>query len=204
MPARKNHTKDFYNRHAEAWAREKTNSFFHEREFRVFRSYLKKGARVLDIGCASGIHVPLFLGIGRDLKYEGLDISTSFLKIAQRRYPQLSFREGDVTDTRTLPRAKYDGFWAAAVLMHVPEEHWPDMLANIERMMRPGAIGYITVPRDRFVDPKADPRHFSIFDKAKFRKVVGARGWRVLKSGGKVLTKNNEWLWFLVQLPEKR
>lgn len=67
----KNPTKEYYNKNAEKWAEKKFHSFYHEKEFRMFCSYFNTGDRILDIGCANGIHVPLFLGIGRDIKYEG-------------------------------------------------------------------------------------------------------------------------------------
>lgn len=197
----KNPTKDYYNSHAEKWVEKKFHSFYHEKEFRLFRSMLKKGDRVLDIGCANGIHVPLFLGIGHELKYEGIDISTSFLKLAKAHYPQLRFSQADLLDEQSLPRKKYDGFWAAAVLMHIPLSSWPLMLANIQKHMKPGAIGYITVPQERFSNHETDPRHFEIFTVQSFKKQIGANAWKVLKTGKKGSTASSDWLWFLVQLP---
>jgi hypothetical protein len=85
--------------------------------------------------------------------------------------------------------------------MHIPLEHWPEMLSNIEGMMKPGAIGYVTVPQERFADSEADPRHFEIFDTERFTSLVGTRGWKVLETGAKGATDTNDWLWFLVQLP---
>lgn len=196
-----NPTKDYYNTNADIWAERKNNSFYHEKEFRLFASKFKKGSKILDIGCAYGIHVPLFLGIGRELKYEGVDISTAFLKMAKARYPQLSFKQTDLLDEKSFPHKKYDGFWAGAVLMHIPLSEWPRMLANIQKHMKPGAIGYITVPQERFADHESDPRHFEIFTTESFKKHVGANEWKVLKSGEKGVTKTNNWLWFLVQLP---
>jgi SAM-dependent methyltransferase len=195
-----NPTKDFYNANAAKWAAQKNNSFYHEAEFKTFVSKFKKGSQILDVGCAYGIHVPLFLGIGRDLKYEGVDISASFLKMAKSRYPQLTFQETDVLDEKSFPGKKYDGFWAAAVLMHIPLSKWPLMLENIEKHMKSGAVGYITVPKERF-STAADPRHFEIFSTTKFKEILGSRKWKVLKSGHKDSTATNDWLWFLIQLP---
>lgn len=199
--ARKNPTKEYYEQHAGKWAEKKFHSFYHEKEFRIFASKFKKGSKVLDIGCANGIHVPLFLGIGRELKYEGIDISSSFLKMARARYPQLSFHQGDVLDEKSFPRKKYDGFWASAVLMHVPMEDWPRMIASVSKHMHPGAIGYITVPQERFADHETDPRHFEIFTPSSFKKELGKYGWRILKTGKKESTSVTDWLWFIVQLP---
>lgn len=203
MPKKKNPTQDYYNKNAEKWAAQKNHSFFHEKEFRIFASKFKKGASILDIGCAYGIHVPLFLGIGRGLKYEGVDTSISFLKLARSRYPQIKFQQADVLSEKTFPRKKYDGFWAAAVLMHIPLKEWPQMLANIQKHMKPGAVGYITVPQERFPNHESDPRHFEIFTVESFKKQIGMNGWKVLKKGKKDATNTAEWLWFLVQLPKK-
>jgi len=59
-----------------------TPPFPETKEFSLFVKYLKPGAVILDVGCGYGRDVPLFLGIGRKLKYEGLDISRKFIKIA--------------------------------------------------------------------------------------------------------------------------
>jgi len=196
-----NPTRDFYNQNAKAWGAEKNNSFYHEEEFRKFLTYLKPGDSVLDIGCANGIHVPLFLGLGRSLSYRGIDISDTFIAIAKERYPQLQFATADLLDADSLPRQKFDAFWAAAVFMHIPESEWPEMMANVESIMKPGAIGYITVPQERFSKKENDPRHFSIFSIESFTELIGLRGWKVLDRGHKGTTSTNDWLWFIVQLP---
>ncbi|HUC31095.1 MAG TPA: class I SAM-dependent methyltransferase [Candidatus Paceibacterota bacterium] len=196
-------TTAYYDENAEWWASRKNNSFIHESQFRKFTRYLKKGDSVLDIGCAYGIHVPLFLGIGRTLKYEGLDVSSSMLRLAKSRYPQLIFKRADIGDKKTLPKKKYDGFWAAAVLMHVPVEKWDDMFTNIERITKPHAIGYITIPKER-PNPasKKDQRHFSLLSRTDFLKMISARGWKVLHSGE--IDGSNApklWRWFILRIP---
>lgn len=87
-------TKAYYEKYAEKWAATHADSFHDEKEFRVLMHYLTPKASVIDIGCASGTLVPLFLGIGKGLKYYGIDIAKKFINIASRRYPQLSFIEG--------------------------------------------------------------------------------------------------------------
>jgi trans-aconitate methyltransferase len=197
-------TKQYYDRHAEQWAARKTNSFHHQAQFEAFVSQLPKRGGVLDIGCAAGIHVPLFLGIGRKLKYTGIDLSESFLKLARSRYPQLSFSQADILDPKTLPNKRFHGFWAAAVLMHAPEERWPEVMGHIEQMMRPGAIGYLTLPVEHPSGDRADedPRHFTILDAKAHRKHFKARGWEVLKHGTlDGFTTKRAWRWYIVRLP---
>lgn len=75
------------------------------------------------------------------------------------------------------------------------------MLQNVQKHMRSGAVGYITVPQERFANHETDPRHFEIFTVASFKKQISANGWKVLKTGRKKSTAATDWLWFLVKLP---
>lgn len=197
-----NKTKDFYDKKGKKWADIKVNSFFHEDQFRIFESRLRNKDSVLDIGCASGIHVPLFLGIGRKLKYEGLDISSTLLSVAESRYPQLSFLKGNIVDKKSLPNKKYDAFWAAAVLMHIPLRETNKMFNNIESLMNPKAIGYMTLPRKRLVKPSLeDQRHFEIYSKEKLEGIILKKNWKILDYGKFEPTPVTEWDWYIVQLP---
>ena len=160
--------------------------------------------RIIDIGCAGGIHVPLFLGIGRKLKYQGIDISKLFIKIATRRYPQLSFSLGNVADSTTLPKLKFDGFYASAILMHVPFEHWDTMFSNIEKITKPGSYGYITLPitHPSAVKQDADVRHFTIITEAEQIDYLKKRNWKLKQKVTLDGTSTaNVWRYYIVQLP---
>lgn len=195
-------TKAYYEKYAGEWAEKRTDSFHHEKEFTGLVSLLRKGASVIDIGCASGIHVPLFLGIGRGLRYEGLDIARSFLKIASRRYPQLTFSAGNIADQTSLPKKRYDAFMAVAVLMHIPKDLWDEAFGNIERTIRPRGYGYITLPIDSTSNDLKDVRHFTIIPEKEQKAYLRSRGWKILQTTTK-LGSNGRPIWkgYIVQLP---
>lgn len=197
-------THEYYDKNASIWTSRKTDSFYHENQFTKFASKLSAGSKVLDIGCAGGVHIPLFLGIGRNLKYTGIDVSKSFLKIASRRYPQLPFLLGNIGDATTLPKKKYDGFLAVAVLMHIPREDWPELFNNIEKLMKPKAIGYISLPTEHPSGERkeSDPRHFTLLSKEEQKEFLKERKWKILHSGEcDGFTVKNAWQWYIVQLP---
>ena len=133
-------TKKYYNTKGQLWVDTKTNSFVHEKPFQKLVTLWPEKGRIVDIGCAGGIHVPLFLGIGRKLKYHGIDISTFFLKVASRRYPQLNFSLGNIADGTTLPKVKYEGFFASAILMHVPFSYWDTMFEHHRKNFQTGKL----------------------------------------------------------------
>lgn len=194
-------TKKYYNENALQWSSIKTDSFYHQKQFELFIQNLPKDGRVLDIGCAGAIHVPLFLGIGRNLEYVGVDISDSFITIAKNRYPQLDFREGDISAAETLPKERFDGFWAASVLMHIPHEQWPNMFKNIQDISTPKAIGYLCLPTERTSDI-LDSRHFTILNPKEQQRELENNDWKILEKGiFDGYAKKSIWQWYIVQLP---
>lgn len=204
MSKQKNPTKEYYEKNSENWTQKKTNSFHNEKAFTIFNSLLKDKARVIDIGSAWGIHVPLFLGIGRKLRYEGMDIANSFLKVARRRYPQLTFYQADIAEAKTLPNKKYDAFWAGAVLMHIPFAEWEQMFKNIERLTKKGAIGYFSLPIEHPSgdNAKTDSRHFTLLSEKEQKEIIRKQGWKIIKNGTMDgFTKTGIWKWYIVQLP---
>jgi len=194
-------TRDYYNENAERWTALKNNSFHHQEQFKRFTKNIPSGANIIDIGCAGGIHVPLFMGIGRDLQYTGIDISETFIEIAKTRYPQIDFREGNIADATTLPKTAFDGFWAAAVLMHIPYEQWPQMFDNIKNLTTSGAVGFICLPTERPSDTE-NKRHFTILNPEEQIAEIQKNNWAIIEKGiVDGFTKKGIWHWYLVRLP---
>ena len=197
-------TIQFYNERADVWASLKSNPFFLEDEFVKFKGFLKDGDSVLDIGCAAGVHVPLFLGIGQKLQYTGMDASSELLSIARRRYPATNFFEGNILDFE-LPvnTSRFDGFWASAVLMHVPFESWDRLFDNLASLMKSGAHGFINMPSSHpSADPSSDSRYFTLLSQEQQSAHITDLGWKILDKGIRTgRTLGTEWCWHIVQLP---
>ncbi len=200
-------TKQYYEIYGEPWLTLKTNSFYNEGPFRKLISQLPKKGTVVDIGCAAGIHVPLFLGIGRHLSYEGIDISRTFIKVAKSRYPQLSFHVGNIADRSSLPapKKKYVGFFAGSTLQHIPFHLWDVMFENIESITTQGGYGFISLPTEHTKNGKdeADTRHFTILTPEEHSNYFKKRGYRICAKGmHDGYAKAGIWRWYIVQLPK--
>jgi 2-polyprenyl-3-methyl-5-hydroxy-6-metoxy-1,4-benzoquinol methylase len=192
----------FYNKNAELWADRKINPFSLEKQFIKFTKYFKKGANIIDIGCAAGAYVPLFMGLGRNLKYEGFDLSKNLISIAKRHFPQFKFYVADLLDTKSFLMKKYEGFWASAVLMHIPETNWFEMLNNISKICKPKAVGFILIPKEQHIpNDKNDSRFFAFFDKKKLIKMLNQVNWKIIESGFAYTNNVGDWHWYLVRLP---
>jgi SAM-dependent methyltransferase len=197
-------TKKYYDKHGDVWVNTKTNSFVHELPFHKLVSLWPQKGRIIDIGCAGGIHVPLFLGIGHKLKYVGIDISKLFIKIATRRYSNLNFSLGDIAEISTLPKTKFDGFFASAILMHIPFTQWDSMFDNIEKISKHGSYGYVTLPiaHPSAVKNEDDVRHFTILSETAQIAYFKKRNWKI-KSKGTLdgTSSTGVWKYYIVQLP---
>lgn len=197
-------TRQYYNTHGALWMSTHNDAFWHEPQLTALMKHLKRGASLLDIGCAHGIHVPFFLGIGRGIRYEEMDISNTLIRVARRHYPQLSFHSGNIAEKKTLPQKKYAAFIASAVFMHIPFKHWDTAFTNLESLIKPKGVGFITLPVDRTnsMDTKTDTRHFTYLSEKDQVTYLKNRGWNILKHGYAHGTKKNDvWRWYLVELP---
>ncbi len=197
-------TKAYYEKYAHEWAKSHANSFYHEKEFIYLKELLKPNASIIDIGCAGGVHVPLFLGIGRGLKYHGIDITKKFVALASHRYPQLTFTEADISIQETLPRKKFDGFLALAVLMHLPFTLWDAAFGNIEKMVRSGGYGYVVLPENRppLTVDSTDTRHFTLLSEKEQIAFMKKRGWKIVKKFNHTVGQNKaQWVGYIVKLP---
>ncbi|HTM68144.1 MAG TPA: class I SAM-dependent methyltransferase [Candidatus Binatia bacterium] len=113
-------------------------------EMERFRSFVKSGDRVLDIGCGNGRAYQLFAG--QAIEYEGLDVSARLVTLARERVRDMlaTFRVGSVL---ALPyeTEEFDVAICVAVLHHVPSrEYRLQALKEAFRVLNQGGILLMT------------------------------------------------------------
>jgi hypothetical protein len=89
---------------AEEWERYRgRNAYYHRAENVLFETYVRPGAAVLELGCATGdllARVQPAYGIG-------IDLSARMVEKARRKYPHLTFLEADAVSFDTTERFDY-------------------------------------------------------------------------------------------------
>jgi ubiquinone/menaquinone biosynthesis C-methylase UbiE len=115
------------------------------RQHALWRDFLARaphvpGARVLEVGCGTGIITTKIAHLPGVAEAVGVDPSPGFVDRARRRESSCLF---EVADGRALPfeDATFDGVVLATTLCHVPEPE--RALAEARRVLRPG--GYLLV-----------------------------------------------------------
>jgi len=94
---------------------------------------LKRGARVTDLGCGSGVFSDLLQRAGYDCV--GLDISPKLIAIGRKKYPNMEFVEGDV-EHLPFPAESFDGVLLSGIVHHLPDPS--RCAAEVFRVLRPG------------------------------------------------------------------
>lgn len=153
-------TIDYYNAHAEDFARSTASVDFHEVQDR-FLSHLPTGAKILDFGCGAGRDAKYFAEKG----YEVLatDGSEELCKVAGGAgitVRQMFFSELDETES-------YDGIWACASILHLCREELADVLRKMIRAAKTDGYIYMSFKYGMFEGYRAE-RYFTDFTEESF------------------------------------
>ncbi len=81
-------------------------------------SNVKKGDKVMDVGCGNG---RLLNAFGKkEIEYLGVDTSKALLKEAKKLHPGKKFVQGDILELSKLSEIDFDYVFCIAVLHHLP------------------------------------------------------------------------------------
>ncbi|WP_304454721.1 class I SAM-dependent methyltransferase [Nocardiopsis sp. YSL2] len=102
---------------------------------------LAPGARVLDVGCGTGVPTARRL-TDAGLSVTGIDISPVMLDIARRNVPEAEFVDKDIVDLDP-SEGTYDAVVAYFSLLHLPRALVPRALSVLHSVIVPG--GWFTL-----------------------------------------------------------
>ena len=161
-------TRDYYERNAERYfkaTRDADLSVLYNR----FTRWLPKGARILDAGSGSGRDTFAFLR--RGYAVSAFDSSPALCELSTRltgvRTRVLRFQELEDEE-------EYDGIWACAALLHVPEAELPNAIARLIRALKSGGVMYMSFKHGPGEHVTEDGRFFTDMTDSRLRRVLRA------------------------------
>ena len=135
MDDKKVETVKYYDQEANSWSAshggDDKESWWKD-EMTRFNEYLPSG-RILEIGSGVGKDAEALIRLGYD--YTGTDASNGLLELARKRNPSATFiqRYAHEIDHSL---GEFDGFWASAVLLHIPRDEMRDSLLAISSVIK--------------------------------------------------------------------
>lgn len=172
----------FYDREAAAYAARQRGAPV---RLQAFLEQLRPRARILELGCGAGQDAELMTTAGFEVT--PTDGSAGLAAEAEARLGRpvrvMRFEELDETAT-------YDGVWANACLLHVPEDGLADVLARIHRALKPGGRFHTGFKAGDGGGRDSLGRYYNFPDEARLRAAYAAAGdWAALtitpgKGGG--------------------
>lgn len=202
---RKQKTVDYYDNEASTWAsahgRDEGESFWKD-QMQIFHEILPSG-KILEIGSGGGKDAAALMALGYD--YIGTDASKGLIEIAQNHNPTAKFINMTVEDL-DFPDNSFDGFWAAAVLLHIPKTDIDNALQSIKKQVRNSGVGFITLKEgDGEREDEKTGRWFSYYHKDEFKEILVRNDFKIIKFDKKIDGRGDrpDWLMFFVEKPIK-
>ena len=195
-----------YDRIGEAYGNQATRSRTEQRNRyeAALLDRLPMGARVLDLGCGSGI--PTTRRLARRFQVTGVDVSTMQVARARDNVPGARFICADMSSLGFAPGV-FDGVSAFYSIIHLPREEQGPLLRAIAGWLRPGGLLVCSlgtqsseVDFDRLW--KGAPMFWSSFDSVTNRRLVEESGFRTISAREETTTAragSETFLWVVAE-----
>jgi SAM-dependent methyltransferase len=188
----------YYDQEASSWSAshggDDKDSWWKD-EMLKFNEYLPSG-KIIEIGSGVGKDAQALISLGYD--YVGTDASIGLLELAKQRNPSTQFIQKFAHELDP-SLGEFDGFWASAVLLHIPRSEMENSLLAISSVLRNEGVGFITMKEGEGerIDEKTG-RLFTYYKEEEFRDVLESTGFSILEVGRRDTEKDN-WLIFYVK-----
>jgi cyclopropane fatty-acyl-phospholipid synthase-like methyltransferase len=126
--------------------------------FNWVKPYVKKGSKLLDIGCWSGALEMLFQKL--DCHVTGIDIEAEPLKYAKKRFPKFRFVQSSIVEKQPFKKNEFDIIMYFMVIEHVPAGTELTSLQNINKVLKKNGQLFMNTMHSTIISNLIDPAYF--------------------------------------------
>jgi SAM-dependent methyltransferase len=184
-----------YDRHAQAYDRQRGRSLFEKSWLDAFAALLPDGGSVLDIGCGMGEPIARHL-IARGFDVTGIDSSATLVAMARERFPQQTWMAADMR-ALSLGRA-FDGLIAWDSFFHLTPDDQRAMFPVFRDHAAPrAALMFTSGPArgEAIGEFEGEPLYHASLDRDEYRALLMAHGFRVVSHVADDPTCNGHTVW---------
>ncbi len=184
-----------YDRHAQAYDRQRGRSLFEKSWLDAFVALLPPGGDVLDIGCGMGEPIARHL-IARGFAVTGIDSSPQLIAMARERFPQQTWVTADM---RALSLGRvFDGLIAWDSFFHLTPDDQRAMFPVFRDHAAPrAALMFTSGPArgEAIGEFEGEPLYHASLDPDEYRALLMAHGFRVVSHVADDPTCNGHTVW---------
>ncbi len=122
-----------YNKIAELYLKER-EKFENWRELQEFCSKLPSNAKILDVGCGTGIPIASYL-IQNGFEVVGIDLSSEMVTVARKNVPEATILEMNMAEIE-FPPESFDGLISCYAIFHVPRERHAAIFQSFHTILK--------------------------------------------------------------------
>lgn len=169
-----------YNACAEAYEQARRETV--HPEIKWLKSQLTNRARVLDIGCGSGL--PVARELAKRFIVTGVDISAEQIRRARENVRHAEFFHSDIMAI-DFPAASFDAVVALYAIFHLPRGEHHRLFRNIHRWLKPGGYLLATLsqqPEEAYMEDDffGVEMFWSNYGMAEYRVMLAEAGFEIL------------------------
>ncbi|MBS3053431.1 MAG: methyltransferase domain-containing protein [Candidatus Aenigmarchaeota archaeon] len=191
-----------YNKLAKKYSKER-HRYVNDALLKLFAKHVKKGSKVLDLGCGAGVPIDRFL-VKNGYKVTGIDFARNMLKAAKKNVPRARYIQMDMTKMKFRPDS-FDVAVSFYAIIHVPKEKHAKLYKDLHKILKSDGIILVNASGHKkwegygdFIDTRMFWSHYAPAKTSGILKKSGFKIlWhRVLELGGEkqfwVLARNKK------------
>ncbi|QUR68101.1 class I SAM-dependent DNA methyltransferase [Mycobacterium spongiae] len=168
-----------YQRHADAWSRDRGDELREKPWLDRFLALLPPRPTVLDIGCGNGAPIARYL-VEQQCRMTGVDAASAMIARCRDRFPE---HEWLVADMRAVAlHRRFDGIVAWNSLFHLPAEDQRQMFTTFGDHAAPGAAVMFTsgpAAGEQVGTYRGEPLYHASLDLDEYRALLHDNGFDV-------------------------
>ena len=166
--------------------------FDNKKELKEFSGLLPKGAKILDVGCGTGIPTAKFL-VNTGFEVIGIDFSERMLKLAKKNVPKAKFIKMNMIKLN-FKENSFDGLTSLYAIFHVPKEKHLAIFRNFHKIIKPKGIMLISLGYKELEETSEDfhgaKMYWSSFTPEKSLQMIKDAGFEIILD--KIIKKGRE------------
>jgi len=162
------------------------------------------GARVLDLGCGTGLPVDAYL-VKQGFNVTGVDFCLRHINLARRNVPQGEFIEGDLSKV-DFDEESFDAVLSLYAIFHLPRKEHEDLFLRIRSFLKDSGIMLVTLGTSDYKYGEeqdwcgAPVMAWSMYDPDRYKEMITKTGFAILDYSFEGKPTDDEYhFWLLAQ-----